>query len=121
MKPSFTLPPPAFAPHPWSGFVHILCDHCGKEITTCLREPADHFICRACGHRISLSRPTRAFTSCECGFRGRYLTNMDATMMDIPCICGMPNPVSYDPNKDRYTPIRERIPRSKPRKKASRK
>ena len=99
---------PIPSPTAWSGFVHIRCASCGKETTTCLREPAQQFRCRSCGQYTPLGRPTRAYTNCECGFRGRYLTNMDDTMMDIICVCGMPNPVEYDPTKDRYTPIRER-------------
>ena len=93
-------------PRLWNGFVHIRCDHCGKETTTCLHQPISTFTCRECNHSMELPKETHAFVRCECGFHGRYSTNIPDWKMDIPCAnCGMPNTMGYRPGKDVYVPI----------------
>ena len=91
----------------WHGFVHIRCDHCHKETTTCLRTPTREYICRSCGHQMLLPNPTTAYINCECGFNGRYLTNISDWLFDIPCVCGIPNTVKYLPGKDIYVPVNQ--------------
>ncbi len=91
----------------YSGFVHIRCDHCHKETTTCLRTPTHEYICRSCGERMELTDLTRAYINCECGCDGRYLTNISDWLFDIPCRCGMPNTVKYLPGKDIYVPANQ--------------
>lgn len=53
-----SAPEPIFEPEPvlepekirpWNGFVHIRCEACHKESTTCLRTPTDTYICKECG------------------------------------------------------------------------
>lgn len=103
---------------PWIGFVHIRCEACHKESTTCLRTPADTYVCKECGHETPLSKPYHAYTHCECGQFGRYLTNVSDWAFDIPCVkCGAPNTVTYRSGKDCYVPIDQVPKRSKPRKK----
>lgn len=101
----------------YSGFVHIRCDRCHKETTTCLRTPTREYICRACGQKTELADLTRAYISCECGAKGRYLTNIGDWMFDIPCRCGMPNAVKYLPVKDVYVPADQIPQRLKPKEK----
>ena len=48
-------PEPVLEPEkirPWNGFVHIRCEACHKESTTCLRTPTDTYICKECGHEM---------------------------------------------------------------------
>lgn len=116
-------PEPEAAPEPerirpWSGFVHIRCEACHKETTTCLRMPTDTYICKECGHEMALPKPYRAYTRCECGKKGTYLTNVTDWAFDIPCVnCGAPNTVTYNPGRDCYGPVGSTQRRTKPRKK----
>lgn len=112
------LPQVEETPQPWKGFVHIRCDACHKETTTCLRTPATSYTCKECGHEMELPKAYRAYTHCECGQRGRYLTNIPDWTFDIPCVsCGSPNTVTYNPSKDCYGPVGSTQRRTKPRKK----
>ena len=120
MKRPANPAPPAFAQElVWNGFVHIRCDCCGTDTTTCLREPTNVFRCRLCGYTTALEEKTRAFTYCECGFNGRYSTNITSDeIMDIPCfVCGMPNTVEYHIKKGRgrYIPVQQTATRTKGR------
>lgn len=99
----------------YSGFVHIRCDYCHNETTTCLRTPTHEYICRSCGQKTELTDLTRAYINCECGTDGRYLTNIGDWMFDIPCRCGMPNAVKYLPGKDVYVPVNQVPKRMKPK------
>ena len=68
-------PEPVLEPEkirPWNGFVHIRCEACHKESTTCLRTPTDTYICKECGHEMPLPKAYRAYTRCECGQKGAY-------------------------------------------------
>lgn len=90
---------------PWKGFVHIRCGACHKETTTCLRTPTTTYTCKECNHTMELPDSVRAFTNCECGQVGRYLTNIPDWSFDIPCVqCGAPNTVTYHRGKDHYVP-----------------
>ena len=103
---------------PWRGFVHIRCEACHKETTTCLRTPTDTYICKECGHEMALPKPYRAYTHCECGKKGSYLTNVADWAFDIPCVnCGAPNTVTYNPGRDCYGPVGSTQRRTKQRKK----
>lgn len=114
-----SAPEPIFEPEPvlepekirpWNGFVHIRCEACHKESTTCLRTPTDTYICKECGHEMPLPKAYRAYTRCECGQKGTYLT--------IPCVrCGAPNTVTYNPGRDCYGPVGSTHRKTKPRKK----
>lgn len=99
-------PEPPGEIRPWSGFVHIRCDHCHKESTVCLRTPTRQYACRECGNSMDLPDATVAYINCECGFKGRYITNVTDWFFDIPCAqCGAPNTVKYNPGKNVYIPI----------------
>lgn len=112
------LPQVEETPQPWKGFVHIRCEACHKETTTCLRTPTTSYTCKECGHEMELPKAYRAYTHCECGQRGRYLTNIPDWTFDIPCVgCGSPNTVTYNPGKDCYGPVGSTRRRTKPRKK----
>lgn len=103
---------------PWSGFVHIRCDHCHKESTVCLRTPTRQYACRECGNSMDLPDSTTAYINCECGFNGRYITNVTDWFFDIPCAqCGRPNTVKYLPGKNIYVPIDQAPKRRKPKAK----
>ena len=114
-------PEPVLEPEkirPWNGFVHIRCEACHKESTTCLRTPTDTYICKECGHEMPLPKAYRAYTRCECGQKGAYLTNITDWAFDIPCVrCGSPNTVTYNPGRDCYGPVGSTQRRTKPRKK----
>lgn len=114
-------PEPVLVPEkirPWNGFVHIRCEACHKESTTCLRTPTDTYICKECGHEMPLPKAYRAYTRCECGQKGAYLTNITDWAFDIPCVrCGSPNTVAYNPGRDCYGPVGSTQRRTKPRKK----
>lgn len=106
---------------PWEGFVHIRCDACHKEKTTCLKAPATSYTCEECGYEMELPKAYRAYTHCKCGQRSQYLTNISDQIFDIPCVnCGSPSAVIYRPAKNHYVPIDYAPRRSKPRKKAKR-
>lgn len=93
-------------PVEWKGFVHIRCEACHKEATICLRRPTTQYTCRHCDHQMDLPKPYLAYTHCECGQAGRYLTNIPDYAFDIPCAnCGSPNTVTYHPGKDCYVPV----------------
>lgn len=101
-----TEPEPPGEIRPWSGFVHIRCDHCHKESTVCLRTPTRQYMCRECGNTMNLPDSTTAYINCECGFKGRYITNITDWFFDIPCVqCGRPNTVKFLPGKNFYIPI----------------
>lgn len=103
---------------PWKGFVHIRCEACHKETTTCLRTPTTRYTCRECNHQMELPKAFRAYSRCECGQSARYLTNIPDWSFDIPCArCGAPNAVTYHHGKDCYVPIGETGRRLKPKKK----
>ena len=114
-------PEPVLEPEkirPWNGFVHIRCEACHKESTTCLRTPTNTYICKECGHEMPLPKAYRAYTRCECGQKGAYLTNITDWAFDIPCVrCGSPNTVAYNPGRDCYGPVGSTQRRTKPRKK----
>ena len=114
-------PEPVLEPEkisPWNGFVHIRCEACHKESTTCLRTPTDTYICKECGHEMPLPKAYRAYTRCECGQKGAYLTNITDWAFDIPCVrCGAPNTVTYNPGRDCYGPVGSTHRKTKPRKK----
>ena len=114
-------PEPVLEPEkirPWTGFVHIRCAACHRESTTCLRTPTDTYICKECGHEMPLPKAYRAYTRCECGQKGAYLTNITDWAFDIPCVrCGSPNTVAYNPGRDCYGPVGSTQRRTKPRKK----
>lgn len=122
-----SAPEPIFEPEPvlepekirpWNGFVHIRCEACHKESTTCLRTPTDTYICKECGHEMPLPKAYRAYTRCECGQKGTYLTNVTDWAFDIPCVrCGAPNTVTYNPGRDCYGPVGSTHRKTKPRKK----
>lgn len=62
--------------------------------------------CRNCNHKMDLGKPYLAYTHCECGQAGRYLTNIPDFTFDIPCAtCGSPNTVTYHRGKDCYVPV----------------
>ena len=91
-------PEPPGEVRPWSGFVHIRCDHFHKESTVCLRTPTRRYECRECGNTMDLPNATVAYINCECGFNGRYITNVTDWFFDIPCAqCGRPNTVKFLP------------------------
>lgn len=103
---------------PWKGFVHIRCEACHKETTTCLRTPTTRYTCRECNHQMDLPKAFRAYSRCECGQSARYLTNIPDWSFDIPCArCGAPNAVTYHHGKDCYVPIGETGRRLKSKKK----
>lgn len=71
-------------PVEWRGFVHIRCEACHKEATFCLRAPITQYTCRNCNHKMELRKPYLAYTRCECGQAGRYLTNNQITLLTFP-------------------------------------
>lgn len=80
--------------------------------------PTDTYICKECGHEMPLPKAYRAYTRCECGQKGAYLTNITDWAFDIPCVrCGSPNTVTYNPGRDCYGPVGNTQRRTKPRKK----
>lgn len=102
----------------WRGFVHIRCEACHREATACLRTPTTTYTCRHCNHRMDLPKPFRAYTRCECGQTGRYLTNVPDWNFDIPCAqCGAPNAVTYHRGKDCYVPVGDSVRQPRPKKK----
>lgn len=113
-----TTPELEAAVRPWRGFVHIRCEACHKDATTCLRTPTDTYICKECGHEMALPKPYRAYTRCECGNKSAYLTNIADWAFDIPCVrCGAPNTVTYNPGRDCYGPVGSTYRKTRPRKK----
>lgn len=103
---------------PWKGFVHILCPACSAEITTCLREPATQFVCRECGHKIDLPAAVKAYTNCDCGVVGTYLTNRRSGVFEVPCNrCGSPNAMTYHPGKGYFVPVGYKPKHLRPQKK----
>lgn len=100
--------------------LYAACPKCGCEVIgngKGLLE-CDTAICKECGHEMPLPKAYRAYTRCECGQKGAYLTNITDWAFDIPCVrCGSPNTVAYNPGRDCYGPVGSTQRRTKPRKK----
>lgn len=80
--------------------------------------PMERFVCHECGKETPLKDLVRAYTTCQCGQRSRYLTNETAWGFDINCInCGGPVPLEYVPGKDLYATIGSHASKSKKRRK----
>lgn len=102
-----------------AGFFKRSCG-CGwhVEVTEVITEGSITYICKECGHEMPLPKAYRAYTRCECGQKGAYLTNITDWAFDIPCVrCGSPNTVAYNPGRDCYGPVGSTQRRTNPRKK----
>lgn len=85
------------------GFVHFRCRGCGVERTFCTKGWINQYTCPECGEKMWLRGLHRAKTSCKCGMRGIYTTNVEDSGFDIPCVrCGAPMPVFWVPGRNRY-------------------
>lgn len=90
----------------YSGFLHIKCQHCGKEKTYCSKHRIKYYECKNCGERTELKDLVWLYTNCECGRNARYLTNMTEKAFDVCCVdCGQPVAVTYNRKKNQYETI----------------
>lgn len=92
-----------------SGFAHLTCEHCGKTVTTCLKQKINTFLCPNCGRETELEQDgiRQVYANCECGNEAKYITNSTEGVFDIPCInCGNPVAVSWNKQKKCYTTIK---------------
>ena len=91
----------------YSGFLHIKCQHCGKEKTYCKgRKKIKYHKCEECGEEMGLKDLVWLYTNCECGRNARYLTNMTEKAFDVCCVdCGQPVAVTYNRKKNQYETI----------------
>lgn len=90
----------------YSGFLHIKCQHCGKEKTYCSKHGIKYHECKNCGKRTELKDLVRLYTNCECGRKAAYWTNMTEKAFDVLCVdCGQPVAVMYNKKKNLYETI----------------
>ena len=90
----------------YSGFLHIKCQHCGKEKTYCSKHGIKYHECKNCGERTELKDLVRLYTNCECGRKAAYWTNMTEKAFDVRCVdCGQPVAVMYNKKKNLYETI----------------
>lgn len=90
----------------YSGFLHIKCQHCGKEKTYCSKHRIKYYECKNCGERTELKGMVRLYTNCECGRKAAYWTNMTEKAFDVRCVdCGQPVAVMYNGKKNQYETI----------------
>lgn len=91
----------------YSGFLHIKCQHCGKEKDYCPSGKIRVHKCKECGEETVLKGLVRLYTNCECGKRAVYWTNMTEKAFDACCVeCGQPVAVEYNKKKNLYETIR---------------
>lgn len=92
----------------YSGFLHIKCQHCGKEKTYCSKHGIKYHECKNCGERTELKDLVRLYTNCECGKKAAYWTNMTEKAFDVRCVdCGQPVAVMYNKKKNLYETIQQ--------------
>lgn len=90
----------------YSGFLHIKCQHCGKEKTYCSKYRIKYYECKNCGERTELKGMVRLRTNCECGKKAIYWTNMTEKEFDVCCVdCGQPVAVTYNRKRNQYETI----------------
>jgi len=103
---------------PWRGFAHILCPACGVSTTIYLKEPTTQFVCGECHRTVDLPRAVKAYTNCDCGKVGTYLTNRKSGLFEVPCsLCGSPNAVTYHVGKGYFVPVGYKPKHQRPKKK----
>lgn len=91
----------------YSGFLHIKCQHCGKERTFCSKYKIKSCKCKECGEKTELKDLVQLYINCECGTSRRYFTNQTEAAFDVKCInCGQPVAVKYNKKKNLYETIR---------------
>ncbi len=92
----------------YKGFMHMKCPKCGEVRSFCMKKPADHYHCAACGCRTEFTEPlVPLWVNCECGAQYKYWTNMDEPVFDINCFeCGNPVAVQWNDKKKLYAPIK---------------
>lgn len=85
----------------YSGFLHIKCQHCGKEKTYCSKHGIKYHECKNCGERTELKDLVRLYTNCECGRKAAYWTNMTEKAFDVRCVdCGSNVQQEKEPVRD---------------------
>lgn len=91
----------------YSGFLHIKCQHCGKEKTYCSKHRLKYHKCEECDEQTDLKDLVPLYANCECGTSKRYFTNQTEAAFDVNCInCGQPVAVKYNKKKNLYETIR---------------
>ena len=77
--------------HKYKGFLHGVCEKCGKERSFFTKTPIDKYTCAECGHvnDFGESSVKRVFTECKCGRELKYWTNATGEKVKIACVeCG---------------------------------
>lgn len=93
-----------------SGFLHLVCEHCGAVKTFCKKNKMEYYKCNECGEKMELEKAAlrRVWVNCECGEDTYYLTNSIDGAFDINCIrCGAPVAVEWNSKKKCYVTIQE--------------
>lgn len=84
------------------GLLRLRCKCCGREFGTFLHIPQVSIGCH-CGATISLEGLCAYEFDCECcGVHTYGLTNMTDADLTIPCRCGNPITMRWDPSTRRY-------------------
>lgn len=91
----------------YGGFLHIVCEQCGRPFSFSAKTPLSEFECHECGHKTPLHNLGRLKLACECGKVWRYHTNALSRLVELNCIaCGSPMIAEMDKHGD-YYPLKE--------------
>lgn len=93
-----------------SGFLHLICEHCGAVKTFCAKNKLEYYKCNECGEKMEPEEAAlrRLWANCECGNNASYLTNSVDGAFDINCIrCGAPVAVEWNNKRKCYMTIQE--------------
>ncbi len=91
----------------YRGFLHIVCEKCGKSFSFSAKAPISNFKCQDCGHVTKLKNLGRMKMTCECGRTWRYHTNALSELVELNCVaCHSPMVAQMDKHGD-YWPLLE--------------
>ncbi len=91
----------------YKGFLHVVCEGCGRPFSFSAKNPTNSFECRECGHVTKLHDLARMKLVCECGKTWRYHTNAESDLVELNCVaCHSPMVGQVDKYGD-YWPLRE--------------
>lgn len=86
-------------PKRYKGFLHLICEKCGKVIKLNAQKPISEFTCHSCGTTTPLEGLAPMRLTCECGKKWRYWTNSYDELLEVNCVaCG--SPIVAQLNKD---------------------
>lgn len=94
-------------PDSYKGFLHLRCEHCGKERAFNIKTPINDYLCNCCGKVTELDKMRRVRFQCECGKTWQYMTNISDRFVETTCInCDSPMTAEMYKGGD-YRPVKE--------------